>query len=232
MIKVLGNNIVNAFTGGKSVNAIYSYGKKVWPSKVLPPSNNVIYYTSTDGQVVTPYRNGSGGTGSDMTDGFGSKILSNTYADGLGIITFDGDVSKVYFGFTNCSTLRTIILPSSVTEIGWSSFDSCVNLVSVNIPSSVINIGDYAFYDCKSLTNIKIPGLVSYIGSDSFRRCTSLIEVLVDAVNCPSIESSSTDRGPFDQNADGRKIKVPAGSVEAYKTAPEWSRYADDIIAQ
>ena len=232
MIKVLGNNIVNAFTGGNPVNAIYSYGEKVWPSKVLPSSNNVIYYTSTDGKVVTPYRNGSGGTGSDMTAGFGAKILSNTYADGLGIIRFDGDVSKVYFGFMDCSTLRTIILPSSIIEIGTSAFDSCTSLVSVNIPSNVTRIDYLAFYYCKSLTNIKIPGLVSYIGLDSFRKCTSLIEVLVDAVNCPSIESPSTDRGPFDQNADGRKIKVPAESLQAYKTAPGWSRYADDIIAQ
>lgn len=228
MIKVLGNNIVNAFTGGNPVNAIYAYGEKVWPSS----NNNVIYYTSTDGQVVTPYRNGSGSTGSDMTAGFGAKILSNTYSDGLGIIRFDGDVSKVYFGFIDCSTLRTIILPSSIIEIGTSAFDSCTNLVSVNIPSNVTRIDYLAFYGCKSLTNIKIPGLVSYIGLDSFRGCTSLIEVLVDAVNCPFIEPPSTDRGPFDQNADGRLIKVPAGSVEAYKTAPEWSRYADSIVSQ
>ena len=228
MIKVLGNNIVSVFTGGNPVKTVYAYGEKVWPSS----NNNVIYYTSTDGQVVTPYRNGSGSTGSDMTASFGAKILSNTYSDGLGIIRFDGDVSKVYFGFIDCSTLRTIILPSSITEIGTSSFDSCTNLVSVNIPSNVTRIDYLAFYSCKSLTNIKIPGLVSYIGLDSFRGCTSLIEVLVDAVNCPSIESPSTDRGPFDQNADGRLIKVPAGSVEAYKTAPEWSRYADSIVSQ
>ena len=115
MIKVLGNNIVSAFTGGNPVKEIYAYGEKVWPSS--SSNNNVIYYTSTDGQIVQPYRNGSGGSGSDMTAGFGAKILSNTYVDGLGIIRFDGDVSKVYFGFIDCSTLRTIILPSSVTEL-------------------------------------------------------------------------------------------------------------------
>ena len=31
MIKTLGNNIVNAFTGGNPVKAIYTYGEKVWP---------------------------------------------------------------------------------------------------------------------------------------------------------------------------------------------------------
>lgn len=232
MIKTLGNNIVSVFTGGNPVKAIYAYGEKVWPSKVLPPSNNVIYYTSTDGQVVTPYRNGSGGTGSDMTDGFGAKILSNTYADGLGIITFDGDVSKVYFGFTNCSTLRTIILPSSVTEIGWSSFDSCVNLVSVNIPSSVINISDYAFYGCKSLSSIDIPSSVISISDFVFSGCTSLSVVNVNRSNPPSLENATTLNKTFNNNAPGRLIKVPAGSVEAYKSSKGWSNYADSIVSQ
>ena len=39
-----------------------------------------IYYTSTDGKVVTPHK-------SDM---FGANIVSNTYENGKGIIVFDG----------------------------------------------------------------------------------------------------------------------------------------------
>ena len=34
----------------------------------------------------------------------------------------------------------------------------------------------------------------------------------------------------FDNNASGRKIYVPAESVEAYKAAKRWSDYADDIV--
>ena len=32
-------------------------------------------------------------------------------------------------------------------------------------------------------------------------------------------------------NASGRKIYVPAESVDAYKSAEFWSDYADDIVA-
>lgn len=39
MIKTLGNNIVNAFTGGNPVKAIYAYGEKVWPN-----NNDYIFY--------------------------------------------------------------------------------------------------------------------------------------------------------------------------------------------
>ena len=34
----------------------------------------------------------------------------------------------------------------------------------------------------------------------------------------------------FNNNASGRKIYVPAASVEAYKAADGWSDYADYIV--
>ena len=36
----------------------------------------------------------------------------------------------------------------------------------------------------------------------------------------------------FENNAPGRLIKVPAGSVNTYKAATGWSDYADKIVAQ
>ena len=46
--------------------------------------NNVITYTSSDGNIVTPH----------STTGFGANIVSNTYTNGVGIIVFDGDVDR------------------------------------------------------------------------------------------------------------------------------------------
>ncbi|MBQ6845124.1 MAG: leucine-rich repeat protein [Agathobacter sp.] len=74
--------------------------------------NNQIWYTSNDGNVVTPYK----------TDVFGATITSNTYENGKGIITFDGDV----------------------TSIGEYAFDSC-ELTNITIPNSVVSIGSHAF---------------------------------------------------------------------------------------
>lgn len=189
--------------------------------------NDRIFYTSTDGQVVTPYRNGRGGTGDDYTAGFGARITSNTYNGGSGLIKFNGDVTKVKFGFTGCSTLRTVTLPSSVTEIGTSAFDGCTGLVSVNIPNGVTSIGWLAFYGCTSLVTIEIPASVTSIGDDAFRECNALKTVYVDAVIPPSLGNNV-----FLNNASGRLIKVPAASVQAYKTASGWSSYASSIVAQ
>ena len=45
-------------------------------------------------------------------------------------------------------------------------------------------------------------------------------------------DQSTGTYNQFNYNAQGRKIKVPAKSLQAYKTATGWSDYADDIIAQ
>lgn len=45
----------------------------------------------------------------------------------------------------------------------------------------------------------------------------------------PPITASNNN---FNNNAPGRKIKVPAASLQKYKTASGWSVYADSIVSQ
>ena len=250
MIKTLGNNIVSAFTGGNPVKAIYAYGQLVWEK---PSSNNKIFYTSTDGQIVTP----DIGTGEE-SKGFGANIVSNTYSGGRGVIVFDGDVTKIgYTAFSYCNTLQTIVIPDSVTSIGSYAFSYCERLTSITIPDSVISIGQVAFYGCTSLTSITIPNSVKRIDIGVFERCTSLIsitipfsvrdieynafkdcnqlsEVIVNAVIPPNLypEQYTGIYNQFENNAPGRKIKVPAESLQVYKTADGWSEYSSSIISQ
>ena len=170
MIKTLGNNIVSAFTGGNPVKAIYAYGQLVW-ERLL---NNKIFYTSTDGQIVTPRH----------IDGFGSNIISNTYSEGVGVIVFDGNITKIgSAAFKNCTSLTSITIPSSVTIIKNCAFENCTSLTSITIPSSVISIGFGAFSGCTSLTSITIPSSVTSIESGVFDGCTGLTSIIVDIHN-------------------------------------------------
>ena len=63
-----------------------------------------------------------------------------------------------YDVFKNCSSLTSVKIPNSVKNIGISAFQYCTNLMSVVIPDSVTTIGFWAFEDCKNLEEIKFTG--------------------------------------------------------------------------
>ena len=133
-----------------------------------PCEEYTITYTSIDGNIVTP----------NKTDVFGANIVSNTYQDGQGVITFDGPVTSIGDdAFYFCQNLASIFIPNSVTSIGSRAFDNCDSLTSVTIGNSVKIIGQAAFNDCSSLTSIAIPNSVTSIHTFAFARCSSLVEI-------------------------------------------------------
>ena len=152
----------------------------------------------------------------------------NAFAIGCGATEFtipDG-VTKIGWGaFWNCNSLTSVTIPNSVTYIGSFAFTGCNRLTSVTIPNSVTDIDTYAFYSCGGLTSITIPDSVTKIGTQAFSDCKNLTSVYCKATTPPS-----SGKDMFKNNASGRKIYVPAESVDAYKTASGWSNYASAIV--
>ena len=76
--------------------------------------------------------------------------------------------------FEDCSDLTSLTIPSGVTEIGSSAFKGCTDLTSLSLPSGITEIGSDAFYSCTGLTSLSLPSGVTEIGSSAFYGCTGL----------------------------------------------------------
>ncbi|MBR2283819.1 MAG: leucine-rich repeat protein [Ruminococcus sp.] len=76
-----------------------------------------------------------------------------------------------------CDGLEELILPDGLTSIGAYSFENCGLLSAVDIPESVTEIGRYAFFKCTGLVSAVIPDGVKEIADASFHECTSLTSV-------------------------------------------------------
>ena len=142
---------------------------KSWIAGNEPIALNELIYTTTDGNIITPF-----------AEDFGVGLLSNTYENGRGKMVFDGNIAKIGSSvFKNCTTLKSLRMPNSITEIGDNAFYGCSSLTSIIIPNSVTSIGKSAFSNCSSLISITIPDGVTSIGTNTFSECTSLISITI-----------------------------------------------------
>ena len=87
-------------------------------------------------------------------------------------VTFIGE--HAFSGYN----LTSVIIPDTVTTIGWGAFESCSELISVTIPGSVTTIG-YVAFGGSGLTSVTIEKGVSHIGSGAFTSCVRLLSVTI-----------------------------------------------------
>jgi len=83
--------------------------------------------------------------------------------------------------FYNCSSLKSITIPNTVTHIGGSAFGNCSSLTSISLPDSITNFDyiDSMFAGCSNLKNVKFPSKLPEIPDGMFRDCTSLEKITI-----------------------------------------------------
>jgi len=99
-------------------------------------------------------------------------------------------------------------------------------IVSIVLPSGITEIGGAAFFGCTELREIDLPASLTKIGNSAFDQCASLTSVI-----CRPTTPPAGGNLMFASVAADCRIKVPSGSVQAYKTTGHWATYADKIIS-
>ncbi len=126
--------------------------------------------------------------------------------------------------FYGCTGLTAIAIPDSTTSLGDYVFADCINLSDITLGNGVSNIGHSAFAGCSSLTDITIPSSVVNIEGAAFSGCGNLTNIYCKPTIPPTLGVSALERIP-----SYVKIYVPTASVDAYKSAENWSSYASKI---
>ena len=148
-----------------------------------------------------------------------SSLASITIPESVAVIG-----SRAFYG---CTSLASINIPDGIDVIDYGVFCGCSSLANIVIPESVTTIGGCAFEDCASLTSITIPEAVVVIESQAFLHCSSLAAIYCKPTIPPTLEQGNlmTITGSM-----YLEIYVPTESVDAYKRAPGWYTYANQIV--
>ena len=129
--------------------------------------------------------------------------------------------SVTYIGgsaFYGCA-IKDVVIPEGVTSLLNGLFHRCLDLQNIEIPNTVTSIGRMVFGDCFGLTNITLPESISTIDDYAFSGCKNLAVVKCYATTPPTCGNI------FTNVPEDMIIRVPAVSLDLYKTTTPWNKY-------
>ena len=106
---------------------------------------------------------------------------------------------------------------------GYGALGECLKLVRVELPN-VVTFGAWACRSDTALELVILGDSVTRLESASLASCTALERLVVKAATPPTLASNA-----LQGTSALSGIYVPDASVEAYKTATNWSAFADII---
>lgn len=146
------------------------------------------------------------------------------------------------FTFYNCKKLIAKVLPpitmssycfnySGVqfedipegTTLATYAFNYCDGLTNLKFSNSGV-IPNYCFQYCKNLESIEIGNGIASINTNAFKGCSNLKTITCHNTTPPTLVYNAINSCPIET------IYVPASALETYKSATNWSAYADKMI--
>lgn len=133
--------------------------KAVWDENILITNFGYTNGLIINGTSIVAYN------GSESSVNLPKYVISGNQLKG--ITTIGESV------FENCSSLKNITIPNSVTTIGKSAFKNS-GLLTIELPNYITTIGESAFEYCSGLSSANIPDGVEVLEDEVFGYCYNL----------------------------------------------------------
>lgn len=134
------------------------------------------------------------------------------------------------YAFSGCENITWEKLPNSLGPLSTYAFDGCKNLAITEIPSGMVTSGTYVFRGCSSIPHITWLGDVTTISRGLFYSCTGLSYIaLPNVTNVPTLSGTNAFYNTPINSGTGY-IYVPDNLVDSFKSASNWSTFADQIL--
>ena len=134
--------------------------------------------------------------------------------------TFEG-VDIIYtYCFNNNQALKSLVIPGNIKKIGFRAFYECYNLEKVVMEEGVEYVSSSTFLGCNNLKEVSLPSTITEIKEDAFKE-TGLEKIVCHSATPPV----ASDEAFTYQNYITCEVRVPKGSLEAYKNDDTWGLF-------
>ncbi len=141
----------------------------------------------------------------------GGASLSST--DG---VLYNG-AKTILMRFPSARNASAHAYPATLVSLRENSFEGYQG-DTLTVPEGVTSVGEGSF-SASNLVSLTLPSSLTFIGTHAAANSQLLESVTINAITPPDLGQFAPFGG---SNAVNLKIYVPAGSVAAYQSAPEW----------
>lgn len=145
------------------------------------------------------------------------ETIEKEYLDGM---TYIGG-----YAFANYGKLKTARIPESVITFRGAAFQHCTALETLELHEKFKHIYASALHGCTNLTKLTIPASVEELSGNSLRigSADNKATIIMKGMTPPMVSSNTFNKDFLD------KIIVPVGCGDVYKSATNFSAFADYI---
>ena len=118
--------------------------------------------------------------------------------------------------------LENVRFPETLRKIGKSSFSNCTSLRSVVLPEGFRECGDQSFLFDDNLTLIDFPSTLADMGHGTFAVCLNLQTLIL---RIPAVYDGIWHDDLAGVPVETCRLCVPASLVEEYRQHPVWGKF-------